>query len=399
MKVRTLIAAMVLLGSLGAVGAVLAWVKFGGAGQAPQVSEPSEAVQTVTARTVRWRPTADLVGTVIALRSVSVSNEIAGVVDEVRFDSGVEVQEGDVLLTLESSAERADLEAARATARVSDAAIRAAKASIALWESNVERLTKAVEMRAAAPADLDNARAQLDNGRAQLDRANAELDQARARVEQVEVQIRKKTVRAPFRARTGLRNIHPGQYLAEGSTIVSLQGIADEIYLDFAVSQEQLWRVRIGDRVTARSAALGSGEAVIEVAAIDATANPSTRNIRVRGKVDNRDGRLRPGMFIDVSVPIGAEREFVAVPATAVRRASFGDHVFRITQGETPETLRAHQAFIRLGPTVGSDVIVTEGLKAGEEIAAAGSFKLREGALVVRGKAEAPGEKQASTAN
>lgn len=360
--------------------------------------EPAESVQTVVAGTAPFRKMAQLSGTVVPLRAVTLATEVSGVVKEIRFDSDQVVEEGQVLLTLDTSTEQADLEAVVASIGVAEASFRAAEASVKLWESNLARMEEALKAKAVAATEMDNARSQLDAGRAQADKARSEVEQAKARAAQVRTQIEKKTIRAPFKARTGLRNIHPGQYLAEGATIVSLQGVTDDIYLDFAIPQEYLSEVKQGDIVIAQSSVLGTEPAKIQIVAIDAEANYQTRNVRVRTKVDNRSGKLRQGMFVDVSVPVGATSNPIVVPATAVRRAAFGDHVFVIAPSAAPNAkpgeLRAQQRFITLGPMIGGDVVVVSGLKEGEEIAAAGSFKLRDGALVMKG---APGNAAGGT--
>ncbi|CAG0955694.1 Multidrug export protein AcrE [Phycisphaerales bacterium] len=374
-------AAVILVGLLATAGGLAFWKVRSNHGEPNQAFEPAETTEVVAARVVPWRPEARLVGTVISVRSVTVSSEVSGVVKEVHFESGAIVEAGQLLLTLDASTEQADLAASEANVRVMEAAARVVETNIQLWESNTRRLTQAVEASAASATELDTAKATLASARAQLDRANAEWEQAKARVEQVKALIEKKSIKAPFRAKAGLRNVHLGQYLAEGTVIVGLQGLDDNIYLDFALPQEQGHRVKPGDSVMATSAVLGEEPVRIEVVAIDAAVDTSTRNVRIRAVVSNKEGRLRPGMFVDISVPVGEMQDYIMIPGTAVRRASYGDHVFVIAPGDGG-MLRAKQRFIKLGPSVGTGVIVLQGLAAGDEVAASGSFKLREGAAV-----------------
>ncbi|GMV26556.1 MAG: MexH family multidrug efflux RND transporter periplasmic adaptor subunit [Phycisphaerae bacterium] len=386
MKKQTIVAAVLVLGGVFAVGGSLAWWKYREIEKArnqPPMPEPPESVQVVEAQTVTWQPTARLSGTVVALQSVVLKNEVAGTVREVRFESGQRVKQGDILVTLDDSTEQADLAAAEATRRVAEASIVAAKADLAWSEANYNRMLQASEARVAPIADVDRARSELEGNRGRLARAEADLEQAQAQVLQVKTLIDKKTIRAPFDALVGLRNIHPGQYLAEGSEIAGLQAVSDRIYLDFALPQDQAFRVKPGDVVMANADVLGPDPVRIEVVALDAVANATTRNIRVRSIVENTGQILRPGMFVDVSVPVGTSGEFVAVPITAVRRASYGDHLFIVMPGEKPGELRARQRFVRLGPSLGQQVIVAEGIKPGERVAAEGSFKLRENSLVM----------------
>lgn len=349
--------------------------------------EPAFAVQVAKSRTVSWRPMADLVGTVLSLRSVTVRNELAGRVVKVNFESGTVVEEGDVLLSLDDTTEQADLSAARASVRVAAANLEVMDVRLTLARSELERMEQAAASRAVAAMDLDRTRSELQRAEADRERLVAEIDQAKAKVTQVESRLSKMMIRAPFRARAGLRNVHEGQYLAEGTSVVMLEEVADKVYLDFPIPQEYAPRVHPGLTVMATSDVLGPEPVKIEVAAVDAAVNISTRNIRVRAVVDNTAGRLRPGMFVQIRVPVEEAKQYVVVPSTAIRRASYSDQVFVVgasSKSEDPAgTLRATQRFVKLGPTVGQDVIVLEGVKEGEEVAASGSFKLRDGAKVM----------------
>lgn len=353
-----------------------------GGGAGAQGFEPAEAVNIVEAREVPWQPTADLVGTVIAVRSVMVRNELAGVVTSVGFQSGSVVERGQVILTQDDTLDRADLEAARASVRVAEANIPQVDARIRLAELELQRMTSAVAGHAVVDLEMDRARMELDTARADRARWLAEVDQAGARVAQVEARLAKLTISAPFKARAGLRTVHEGQYLAEGADVVALQELTDTIYLDFAIPQEYAPRVTPGTAVMATGELLGPDPVRIEVVAVDATVNNTTRNLRVRAAVDNPRGALVPGMFVQVRVPIEAPRSYVVVPSMAVRRAAYGNSVFVIEPDEKG-THRAHQRFVTLGRTLEEDVIVLEGLRAGERIGGAGSFKLRDGAMVM----------------
>lgn len=392
MRRSSVVAAVLLFGGLAvAVGGLAMYkVRQIEASQSVEAYEPAETVELVDAQEKPWQPMADLVGTVIAVRSVVVRNEIAGVVRSVGFDSGSVVEEGQVLLTLDDTADRADLEAAKAAVRVAEATVPQAEARIRLAERMLERLSSA-ETRAVAASEIDRARSELDAARADRDRWLAEVDQARARVAQVETRIAKLTIRAPFRARAGMRSVHEGQYLAEGTDVVALQELTDKIYLDFAIPQEYAARVKPGTAVMATGALLGPEPVRIEVVAVDATVNNDTRNLRVRAVVDNTRGLLVPGMFIQIRVPTQEPRPYVVVPSTAVRRAAYADSVFVVEPAEAPDTLRSKQRFVKLGPSIGDEVVVLEGLKPGERVAASGSFKLRDGALVAPAPPGAPG--------
>jgi membrane fusion protein (multidrug efflux system) len=400
MKLGPIIGGAAILLALLGVGGGLGYWKYSSiqkAMAAPPPPEPAEAIEITTVTSRPWIQTARLVGAVFATQSVVLSNEIAGVIKEITFESGSIVEQGQVLISLDSSTEEADLSAALASEQVSranitfaEAEVRSARAAVNFSESDVRRLSQAVESKAAAETTLDRARADLEQSQAKVAqmtsgvaRAKSELEQAQAKVQQLRVAIEKKTLRAPFRARVGIRTVHRGQYLAENSKLVNLEGVADTAYLDFAVPQDEAWRVKPGQIVPATSKALGEGIVPLTVQAIDASVDPGTRNVRIRSIFANPGEKLRPGTFVDVEVPMAAPVERVIIPATAVRRSSYGDHVFVLTPGEKGEGLRAHQRFVKLGLTVGQEIIVEEGLKVGEQIASAGAFKLRENVLVM----------------
>jgi membrane fusion protein, multidrug efflux system len=398
---KPVIGGLVLLVFLAIVAGGLALIKQRQmrAGTDP-AGEPPQFVEMLVAETTAWQPTARLVGTVVAKRSVMLANEILGVATEIGFDSGQVVEKGQVLLKMDDSTEQADLTAALAAERLAAAAhatalanIRAAEAAQNLAQSNLRRTHASGS--AASPQDLDRSKAELEKAIADLDKekaaktkALAELDQAKARTLQIRTVIAKKTLVAPFRARAGMRTVASGQYLASGTSIVDLTELTDEIYLDFAVPQKYGPRVTPGAVVMAKSSMLGSQTVPVKIMSVDATVNPITRNVRVRTSVPDPGQSLKPGMFIDVEIPIEESKDYVMVPTTAVRRSSAGEYVFVLEPGDPKKndpsgSMRAHQRPVTLGPDIGGRVIVTTGLKAGEKLAAAGSFKLREGALVL----------------
>ncbi|MBX3389267.1 MAG: efflux RND transporter periplasmic adaptor subunit [Phycisphaeraceae bacterium] len=414
MRMKPFLAGVGLLATLVVVGGGLAFWKYRQihAAQGMGGFAMPESVETVEATSVPWQPRSRLVGTVIAVRSVNLANEIVGVVREVNFNSGDIVEPGQVLVKLDASTEEADLAAAKATVRlavsgieVAEAEITMAKSAADLARSTLKRYKSAATASSVSESDVDKATSEVERAEAaqqraesSLAKAKAERDQATARVQQIETIIAKKTLSAPFKARVGMRTVHPGQYLAEGTKIVDLTELTDDIYLDFAVPQEYAQRVSAGMVVSARSKLLGTDDAKITVVSVDATVNPVTRNVRVRSSVPNPGYKLKPGMFIDVEVPVSPPVDSIVIPATAVRRAAFGDHVYVVSPMDPskippappgappmqgPPPMVAHQRMVQLGANMGDRVVVATGLEAGERVVTGGSFKLRDGAMVV----------------
>src|SRR5690606_13719047 len=281
--------------------------------------EPVESVRAARAALLAHRPTTTAIGTVLALRSITLRNELPGTVREVHLAPGAIVEPGDVLVALDVSVEEAELEALRARA--------------ALAETLYQRAESLNAERALSDEELD--------------RAIAERDVARADVARVNAIIERKTIRAPFRARVGLADLHPGQYLNEGSVLTTLQGVDDAVHIDFDVPQQVAAALEVGERVTVTSRA-GRDSVEAEIVAVDARIDPSTRNAAVRARLDGA-GTLAPGASVRVEVPSGPAEQVVTVPATAVRKGPAGDHVFVLVR-EVGGTARARLRSVETGP-------------------------------------------------
>jgi membrane fusion protein (multidrug efflux system) len=316
--------------------------------------EPAESVQVAAARPLTWQAESSVAGTVVARQYVTLRNELSGTVAAVHFRSGQVVEAGQPLLELDTRTERAEL--------------RSAEADIGLARLTAERTRRLVEQKAGTQAEVD--------------RAEAQLAQAEARRDVIATAIARKTMRAPFRGRIGLRDIHPGQYLAEGTELTTLESVDDTLFVDFRLPQETAARLAPGAEVRIAGGSLARPATAV-VRAIDARADEASRTVRVRAEVSGLGAVLKPGAFVDVTVAAEAPRPVLAVPLAAVRRAAYGDHVFVIGNPAAGEKgPRAEQRFVRTGPVVGNDIIILGGLKAGERVATEGSFKLRQGSLV-----------------
>jgi membrane fusion protein (multidrug efflux system) len=325
---------------------------------------PPEVVSTAPAEAQVWGGTLSAVGSIAAARGVAISNDAAGVVSRIHFDSGAQVSQGQVLVELDASVERAQL--ASAQARVELAALTASRSRSLVLSSSLSQ-------------------AQLDSDEAQLRTATTDAEGLKA-------QIDRKIVRAPFSGRLGIRMVNLGQYLSPGTTLTVLEAI-DSVYVDFTLPQQLLSVVKVGMpvKVTIEGAAGHASDGVI--AAIDPEVDSSTRALKVRATIPNKEEKLRPGMFANVSVVLPEQGSIVAIPATAVVHASFGDSVFvvedkrdeggAVVQGADGKPVRiARQHFVRLGEARGDFVAVKDGVTAAQEVVSAGAFKLRNGSAI-----------------
>jgi len=355
------------------IGAGLAAWKVGAleaeAAASASQPEPMEAIAVAVARPFQHRPTTTSIGTVIALRSITLRNEIAGTVHRVALVPGAIVDAGEILVALDVSVEEAEL--------------RALEAQAALAGSLLARTEQAKDANAVAESELDRARSERDVAAAQIARTQAIIE--------------RKTLRAPFRARVGIADVHPGQYLDEGTLLTTLQGVDDAAHVDFAVTQQVAAGLHVGDPVEVSAAGTGS-PIVARIVAVDARVDPATRNAMVRARIDN--GRApAPGASVRVRVPVGPPLDSVAIPVNALRKGPQGDHVFVIVADKDGQ-LRSYARPVESGPVVGEEIVIDRGLAAGEQVAASGSFKLRESALVaIAGEPAPDGGAPASAAN
>lgn len=318
---------------------------------------PAQAVTTAEVRSVRWRSELTAVGSLVAVQGVTISTEVPGTVETIAFESGETVEKGDLLVRLDTSIERAELASAVASAELASAELR--------------------RRRNLPPAGAVS--------QADLDAAAARSTQAAAAVANVRALIAKKTIRAPFSGRVGIRQIDLGEVLQPGAPIVSLQS-SDPIYVQFSLPQQALSQVDVGNPVTVSTDAFPelSWEGTVEV--IDVEVDANTRNFAVRGVIANPGGELRPGMFVDVKVLRPEARELLVIPASAVLFAPYGDSVYVTKQQKTEsgdEQTIVEQVFVRLGERRGDLVAVTSGLQAGDVVVSTGAFKLQSGAHVL----------------
>ena len=331
---------------------------------AKKLGPPPEVVATAAAKQDSWEGTLSAVGSVAAVRGVALSNEAAGIVTAIHFESGQKVAAGQVLVELDTSVERAPLASAEARKEVA--------------ELGAGRSRKLVERDAVSKAQLDGDEAQERSSAADFAALKAQID--------------RKTVRAPFAGRLGIRNVNLGQYLNPGTSVTVLESLGS-VYVDFTLPQQYLPDLKVGTPVRVRADGAGN-ELTGAIGAIDPTIDATTRNIKLRASVSNPKDMLRPGMFINVTVVQDSKRAVVTIPATALVHASYGDSVFVVEDKKDEAGTKvlgpdgkpakvARQQFVRVGAARGDFVAVDKGLTAGQEIVVAGAFKLRNGVSVV----------------
>jgi membrane fusion protein (multidrug efflux system) len=330
---------------------------------------PPEAVTTIIAKEERWPASISVIGTVAAVRGVTVGADLPGIVDKIAFDSGNAVREGDVLAQLDTRQERAQLAQAEA-------------------------------QRDLANLNFARMRGLLDQtviSKAEYDQATAEQRQTEARVGEIRAAIERKTIKAPFSGVLGLRQVNLGQYLSAGDPIVNLQAL-NPIYVNFGVPQQDASRVRVGRDVRITTDDLTGVDFHGRVTAIDSVVDQATRNVQVQTTLPNPQARLHPGMFVQAELSSGENHSFLTLPASAINYAPYGDSVYIVGDLKDPkgQTYRGvRQQVVKLGPTRGDQVAVLSGIKPGDEIVTSGVFKLRNGAAVLVNNKVRPGNNPA----
>jgi len=333
------------------------------------VVPPPEVVTTATAKNDSWESFLTAVGSLEAVQGVAVTAELKGKVVRIAFEPGTMVETGDLLIEQDTSVESAQL--------------RAAEAEVALAKINFKRSKELVAAKTISQSDFDN--------------ADAKFKQAVAQADNIRAIIGKKTIRAPFAGRLGIRQVNLGQTLNEGDEIVSLQSL-DPIYVNFLLPQQRLAQVYPGLAIRLTTDAFPGQVVSGKITTINPQVDAATRNIRIQATVANPSELLRPGMYVNVSVVLPDQIEVLTIPATSVLYAPYGDSVFVVEKKKNnanePSGLVLNQKFVRLGKKRGDYISVVSGLKQGETVVSTGVFKLRNGQAVVIDNTLSPDFKQ-----
>ena len=356
MMYRILLAFVAVLLIIGGLGTVKGLQIGRMVAQGKSASQPPQTVTAAIVREMQWETTITAVGSLEAVQGVLISTEFPGKVIRIAFDSGKEARRGQILIEQDVTEETARLRAARSEA--------------ILARKDYERAKTLHSEKIISSADLDE--------------RTARYEQAQANVDTIEAVIAKKTIRAPFDGRLGIRQVNLGEFAESGSPVVSLQNL-NPIFVDFQVPQKEMIRLAPGLVV---HASVDGAQKIFEgvITAINPEVDPATRNVHVQATIQNREERLRPGMYVNVSVILPERRTVLTIPSTAVHHAPYSDSVYLLeTKAEeaTGEPPVLRQQFVKLGEQRGDFVVVLNGLEKNQRVVSTGVFKLRNGQAVV----------------
>lgn len=335
---------------------------------------PKQTVSTMRAQTQEWSEQISAIGSLHATRGADLATDVAGVVEAIHFESGTDVKQGTLLAELRAGDEIGKLESLRANAQ--------------LAKLNAERARAQFETQAISKAELETAEANLKSADAQVAEQQAIVD--------------KRHIRAPFAGHLGIRNVDPGQYVAAGTTIVTLQTL-DPIYVDFSLPQKDLAKLRVGQRVSAKSDTYPALNFNGVLSAIDPKVDVDTRNVHIRATLQNPQRKLLPGMFVNVMVDLGKPDAYITLPVTALSFNPYGTTAYVVVKADAENTspdkaktdtekkssgekkadeLVAKQIFVATGPIRGDQVAVIKGIEVGDEVVTSGQLKLKHNSPV-----------------
>ena len=362
----TVFIVLVILGTLGGIKGLQIGKMIA---QGEQFVPPPETVTTADVRSEDWETVLTAVGSLEAVQGVTVAAEMSGRIVNIAFEPGTSVETGDLLVQQDTATERARL--------------RSAEATLALANNELKRSKALIQRRTISQS--------------QYDKDFATFRQAQAEVDNIKTIIEKKTIRAPFAGKLGIRLVNLGQILNEGDPLVSLQAL-DPIFVNFYLPQQKLSQIREGFTVRLTTDSPDDESVKGKITAINPEVDARTRNVRIQATVPNPGKRLRPGMFANVSVVLPVRAPVLSIPATAVLYAPYSDSVFVLQEQKSESvqpTFTIQQQFVRLGEKSGDFIAVIEGLEAGQTVVSTGVFKLRNGQHVVVDNKLAPEFKQA----
>jgi len=335
-----------------------------------------QTVTTIKAASQEWQPTLSAVGSVVPVRGVDVTTEIAGLVREIHFKSGQDVKKGDILVELNADSDKAQLASLEAAADLSATVLKRDKAQL--------------DAQAIAQA--------------QVDADAADLKSKRALAAQQQAVIDKKTIRAPFSGRLGITTVNPGQYVNPGDKIVTLQTI-DPIYVDFNLPQKEIGNLAVGQVVNVTTDGFPGTLFPGKITAINPKVDTTTRNVVVEATFSNPKRQMLPGMFANAAVEVGDKKHYLTLPQTAITYNPYGSTVFVVqTAEEAAAAAKAasapapaassgyfvQQAFVTTGETRGDQVAILKGLKEGQTVVSSGQVKLKNGTWITVDNAVSP---------
>lgn len=306
---------------------------------------PMIRVQGEILKTQRFEDNLSLSGTLEANEEINIRSEISGVVESILFEEGTKVSQGQALVRINDIELRAQLSKAKTTEQ--------------LASENQRRAKLLLEKQAISQAEFDI--------------SNADLESARAESALIAAQLNKTTIRAPFAGSIGLRSISKGSFVTPETVIARLVNTS-QIKLTFSIPEKYVSQVKTGTTITFTSS--GSEQHTATIYAMDPHVDTATRTLKIRAIADNKEGKLYPGTFANVIMPLETVDDALMVPTQALIPIQNGKVIFVSKNG------KAQEVKVETGTRTDSLIRVTAGLKAGDTILTSGVMSLKNGTTV-----------------
>jgi membrane fusion protein, multidrug efflux system len=320
---------------------------------------PPATVSTMVVGSSEWQPKLTSVANVRAFRGVDLSPEVGGLVDSVAIKSGMDVQEGEILIKLNDASDIAQLNSLKAMADLAKVVNERDRQQVA-----IQAISKNV-----------------------FDTSKADAKSKEAQVAQQAALVAKKSLKAPFSGRVGIVMINPGQYVNPGDKLVTIQTL-DPIFVDFNLPQSTAGQIAVGQEIIVTTDAFKDASFSGKITAISPKVDLNTRNIKIEAQLANPDKKILPGMFANVNIKVGDLENLLTLPQTAVTYNPYGSTVFlakptgkKDKQGNPG--LEAQQVFVTTGPTRGDQVAILKGVEAGATVVTSGQLKLKNGTPLI----------------
>lgn len=318
-------------------------------GKAPKGMQfPPSFVETTTVKFTSRQQQVAATGTLNAIPGIVIKPEISGRITKMYFKSGDAVAKGAPIIEINPDIIKAQLAQAQAT--------------LQLTKLNYERAVQLYKTHDISKADFDKSTADYNSAKASVDQAKAQLQQT--------------VILAPFNGKLGLSQVNLGDFVSPSTEIVNLQSI-DPIYVDFSIPEVYVSKVARGQNVLVRTDAYPGVTFNGKVEALESAINQANRTLMLRASIPNKDGKLIPGTFVEVSVLINQENQVIEIPQTAVVFSPEGNFVYRVVDGKAAKTI------VTLGDRDADKVVVKTGLNSGDIIITSGQLKVQDGSPVM----------------
>jgi membrane fusion protein (multidrug efflux system) len=347
MKIKTLVYSLLLIGLVGLIGYRI--TKNSDA-KGPKDKGKEEQPITVSGTVVRLQTFDNnlaLSGSIEANEQVEIRSEVSGIVKTIYFQEGSNVSKGQVLFKVNDIELKAQLAQA--------------KTKESLASENERRARLLLQKEAISQEEYDVAR--------------ADHQSAKAQSQLILAQIEKTTVRAPFSGKIGLRSISPGTYVTPTLLVAKLVN-SGQLKITFSIPEKYASQIKKNATITFK--VTGSDQSyTAKIYAVEPEVEIATRTLKVRALADNKDGKLLPGTFADVQLPLDIIKDAVVIPTEAIIPVQGGKKVFIANKGMAKEVM------VETATRTDASVLVLSGLKAGDTVLTSGVMSLKDEAPIV----------------